>query len=204
MGQTRASERPCTAADYLRLEAYADTGHEYRDGTITAVAQGSPGHDRIVRNLARALRVRTSADVYGREVCVRVSPTTYCRPDVSVVDDPTFGADYGNPPLVNPLLLAEVFSPRSELADRTWRFEGYRATRCLGEFLLVAENQPRVEQYFLSNGTGYIAEWVRGIGGVVHLRTLNVDLPLSEVYDGITFVPLPEPSWLFTLGDEDD
>ena len=188
-----------TIAEY---HEFAAAGHrlEYREGKVAAVPVGTECHDRIVKNGRRALAVRLAGaapDVFARGTRVRVTDKRYCYPDLGVARS----AGDGTADLADPLLLAEVYSPETDLDDRADRFAGYREIGGLEAYLLIARDRPRVEQYHAdADGTWLIHEPVEGLDAVAHLRALDVDLPLAELYAGVTFPPRVEPRWLH--GDE--
>jgi len=49
--------------------------------------------------------------------------------------------------VLNPTLLIEVLSPSTESYDRGEKFEHYRRVESLVEYVLVAQDEPRVESF---------------------------------------------------------
>jgi Uma2 family endonuclease len=92
--------------------------------------------------------------------------------------------------LLNPTLLVEVLSPASENYDRGKKFAHYRALPSLSEYLLIAQDEPRIDYYrreadghwFISDAHGLDATLALAIGG-------GCTLPLAGVYERVT---LPE------------
>lgn len=73
-----------------------------------------------------------------------------------------------------------------ERADRSDKFYAYRKLPTLQEYVLVAQDEPRIEVY--RRATGWDLE-VYGPGQRLRLDALGGDLDLDAVYAGI--LPLP-------------
>jgi Uma2 family endonuclease len=90
-------------------------------------------------------------------------------------------------PLELTTVIIEVLSEDTEAYDRGGTFAGYRQAETLQEYLLVAQNRPRIEHYIRQpDGRRLLSESV-DLKGAIHLPSLGADLALSEVYDGVSF-----------------
>ena len=109
-------------AEYLALEARADTRHEYLDGEVFAMAGGTPEHGALAMAVARALGVALRGRpcrVFSSDVRVRIPETgltTY--PDLSVVCSKLETDPIDPDAITNPLLIVEVLSDTTEGYDR--------------------------------------------------------------------------------------
>lgn len=136
---------------YLRAERRAATKHEYDDGTLRARAGASREHNLIVgdtnASLIAALRSRR-CETYTSDMRVAIpARSAYTYPDlVAVCDEPEF-SDGVVDTLLNPALIAEILSPSTERHDRTRKFALYRALPALREYLLIAQDEYRVDYY---------------------------------------------------------
>src|SRR3989442_7543846 len=136
---------------YLTLDRRAEFRSEYVDGDMVAMSGGSREHNLIVTNLVRELSFQLKGrpcEVYPSNMRVKVSATgLYTYPDVVVVcGEPKF-EDENVDTLINPTLIAEVLSDSTEAYDRGAKFGHYRKVDSLTEYLLVAQKEPRIEQY---------------------------------------------------------
>jgi Uma2 family endonuclease len=177
-------DRFLTPEEYLAIERAAETKSEYFAGEMFALAGASRKHVRIVTNIVAELSVRLEGgpcEVYSSDLRVRVSETgLYTYPDVLVVcGEPEMDAD---DVLLNPVLIVEVLSPSTEAYDRGRKFEHYRRIPSLAEYLLVAQDAQRIEQYTRQDRERWLLTEVRGLDGVVQCEAVPCELPLARVY----------------------
>jgi len=98
--------------DYLAGEAIAHTRSEYVEGQVVGMAGGTLGHGQIIQNLTSLLDAQLEPQqcrVLGSEILVRVSPTRYYYPDVTIFcGKPQLEKRHGIDVLLNPLVVVEV------------------------------------------------------------------------------------------------
>ena len=177
-------------ADYLTHERTAKTRSEWIDGQVVAMTGGSRAHNLIVTNLVRELSSRLRGgpcEVYSNDLRVGIQTANlYTYPDVVVCDPPEFEDDQFDT-LLNPTLIVEVLSPSTESYDRGKKFERYRSIETLRNYLLVAQDQPRVERFQRREGGFWMFSDRVGLDATLELETPGVALPMSEIYDRIEF-----------------
>lgn len=187
----------------VRLEYYnglirSATGEpiEFRDGKIVAMSGGSVNHSRIVNNLAGELRSRLKGkpcEPFDPGLRVGLNqPGEYVHPDVTIVCGPveTDPNDKRGQTVVNPRLIVEVLSPSTELHDRKVKAAAFREMLTLQAYLLVSQDEPRVEPYYRSaDGIWSFGTPVTDPAGVVPLPWLQIELPMAEVYARVSFQP---------------
>lgn len=192
------STAPATLADYFRAESGSAQKHEFRNGRIIAMAGASEGHVTIAGNVHAELRSRLKGKPcrsYVNELRVRSTrrPSGYCYPDVTVVCGPSeydpASTEAGLQTVTNPRVVVEVLSPTTEADDRGDKFDGYREIPSFEQYVLVAQDQPYVLTFTRQPGGGWLMLPYVGLDAVVPLSSLGVDLPLAEVYAGVTFPP---------------
>lgn len=190
--------RRYTVAEYLAFEHEATERHEYRDGEIVSMAGGTPEHSLITANVIRRLGNRLEGkpcQVFESNLRVRsVRDERYTYPDVSVVcDGPKFDpADGRRTTIVNPRVIVEVLSPNTEGSDRGEKFRRYIMIDGFQEYVLIAQTRARVETFLRQPDGTWSFAFFDGLEATARLRSLGVDLPLTEIYAGVTFLP-PEP-----------
>ena len=185
-------EKPrLTPEEYLALERGSEARHEYHDGELFAMTGGSFRHNVIIGNLVREIGV----GIKGRPCRVASSdqrihvPTTglYTYPDVVVVcGEPRF-LDRQLDTLLNPLILIEVLSPRTEAYDRGKKFEHYQSVPSLDAYLLVAQDQPRIDLFRRHGEEQWLLDSAIGLDAETTLQALDLRLALSEIYDKVDF-----------------
>jgi Uma2 family endonuclease len=188
-----AQQKPyLTATEYLAIERQAETRSEYLDGEMFAMAGTSLSHSTIVGNLVGELRQQVKKQpcrVCPSDLRVHIPATgLYTYPDVVVVcGEPKLEDDQFDT-LLNPTLIAEVLSPNTEAYDRGKKFEHYRSIDSLAEYLLVSQDEPRIEQYLRQDGSHWLFTAVTGLDNRITLPSIQCELSLAEVYDKVKLV----------------
>ncbi len=191
--------RHYTVEEYLRLERDAIERHEFRDGEIIAMSGGSVVHSQIISNCNGEIRSRLKGKpcrAYDSNLRVRIArKRLYSYPDVTVIcGEPIIDPeDRAGETVTNPQLIVEVLSPSSEAFDRKTKFDRYRDLESFREYVLVSQEMPRVETYFRQHDGSWAFDVAGGVESVCRLRSIRIDLPLVEVYAGVTFPPAVEP-----------
>jgi Uma2 family endonuclease len=142
-----------TYGDYLMLEAEAPAlRHEFIDGEIVAMGGGSELHSAVISALSGELYVQLRGTTFGlREsnLRVRIQATGnafYADALVVCGNSEIVREIRGGDSLLNPTVIVEVLSPSTEDYDRGAKFDDdYRFIPSLREYVLVAQDEPRVE-----------------------------------------------------------
>jgi Uma2 family endonuclease len=182
--------------EYLALERASSRKHEFVNGEAVAMAGGSPRHALIANNVGGELRARLRGGpcrVFQSDLSVHVAATgLYTYPDVTVVcGTPRLHPKDGRS-VLNPKVVVEVLSASSEAYDRGAKFAHYQRLPDIAEYVLVAQDQRRVEHYRRLD-TGQWLLTTREGEGEVELPALGVVLALDEVYAGVEDLPAEEP-----------
>lgn len=184
-----------TPEEYLRRERDALDKHEFYRGEVFALAGASPEHSLITANVIGELRSRlkgSACRVYDSNLRIRIPRTSlYTYPDASVVcRPPEFDPlDTRTETILNPSMLIEVLSPSTEAYDRGTKFENYQQVDALREYVLVSQTAPRVESYLRQQDGTWLYSATTGLQASARLASLKIEVPLAELYDGITFPP---------------
>ncbi|HSO36410.1 MAG TPA: Uma2 family endonuclease [Labilithrix sp.] len=175
--------------DFLADEQRADVKHEWLDGVVYAMAGGTIEHGRLATKMTAALTVAGQCTVYSSDVMLYVRETNLATyPDGSVVCGPVDvqrvvrnGKVLGEA-MTNPTLVVEVLSRDStEGYDRGEKFSHYMRMPSLEEYVLVAQDERRIEVYRRPQGRGHWQCEVARQGETVtmHGQLFRVD----DVYD---------------------
>jgi Uma2 family endonuclease len=184
-----------TEDEYLRLEEAARTRHEFRGGQIVDMAGGTLEHAGIAASIITELTVRLKGKpckAYGSDLAVRINSIgNYFYPDVSVLcDPPIYAVPDKRTAVTNPKIVFEVTSRDSEADDRGDKFTDYRWIESLEEYILVSQQRAQVETFYRQgDGIWAIGPTFAGLDASVKLRSVSIEIPLSEIYAGITFSP---------------
>jgi Uma2 family endonuclease len=202
--------RRYTEAEYLAFEEASDTKHEFRNGQIIpfggwerdpygriiGMAGGTAEHSDIAGNVFAELKSRlagTPCRVNNSGLRVRVSRSgRYCYPDVIVTCQPrAFHTQDRRVTLVNPQVVIEVLSPSTADDDRGDKFRDYIAIDSLQEYVLVAQDRPRVETFYRrpDDGAWAIGPAYEGFDATLPFPSLGVTVPLAQIYAGVDLPP---------------
>lgn len=182
-----------TLEEYRTMEETADIRHEYRNGDIITMPGGSEAHSAIASNLLIYLGFLlrdSNFRLYNSDLRVWIpeySCGTYT--DLMVVDgQPQLNGDRTDE-ILNPLLIVEVLSPSSEAYDRGEKFRKYRSIPSFREYLLVSQTEPYIEKYHKLDDSNNRWQWqvCDRLEQLILLHSLNVEIPLAEVYRHINF-----------------
>ena len=99
--------------------------------------------------------------------------------------EPVF-EDAAQDTLTNPTVIVEVLSPSTEDYDRSETFARYRLIPSMRKYVLVSQDQPRVEWY-TRGAAGWLLHEAGGMDGSVDLVALGCTLALAEVYAKVAF-----------------
>jgi Uma2 family endonuclease len=187
-----------TPAEYLRIERAAPYRSEYFAGEMFAMAGGSPRHSLITMNVGSELRNRLKGrpcTAYESNLRIRVSATgLYTYPGASVICGELEFDDERQDTVLNPTLIVEVLSDSTEAYDRGKKFGHYRQLESLREYLLVAQDRPYLERFLRNADNTWTLTVASGLDQSLELPSIGVTLPLSEVYDKVSFAAGPAPS----------
>jgi Uma2 family endonuclease len=182
-----------TPEEYLEIERRAERKSEYFQGEMFAMAGASLAHVVIVGNLGRELGNRLEAgpcSVYSSDLRLRVAPNgLFTYPDVMVIrGDPQFADNRGDT-VVNPVLIVEVLSESTQAYDRGKKFEQYRTLPSLREYLLVAQDAPRIEQWIRQPDDNWLRADISGGDATIQLVSVDCLLPLARIYNKVSWPP---------------
>lgn len=176
--------------EYLELDRRSEVPLEYHDGEVFPIGVGSLWHGVIGANLAGALttKLQGSACRVSAPTRIRTRKKKYVYPDVFVLcGEPRFGTD--GETLENPTVVIEVLSPSTKNYDYGEKFEEYRLLPSLRDYVLVAQDKPKVEIYrLLGDGDWRLSSYV-GMDAIAVIESVGVTVPLAEIYAGVTFPP---------------
>ena len=174
-----------TPEEYLAFERKAIIKHEYRKGHIVAMSGASFAHNFITLDTATRLNIQLSGgecQVAASDMRIKVTQTnSYFYPDIVVFCGEPISEDENFDTLLNPTVIIEVLSPSTETYDRGEKFENYKQLASLQEYLLVAQDQIKVEHFSRHNSEWVLTEYC-DVSDVVLLSSIDCELHLQEVY----------------------
>lgn len=186
--------------EYLALESRSEVRHEYFAGQIKQMSGATRAHNVVASNLNRLIANRLvdqPCEVYQADMRVKVSENgLHTYPDLVVACPPLgFETILGLETLLNPVAIVEVLSPTTEAYDRGRKLARYQHIPSLREYILVAQDEPRVDHLqHLPDGNWNLSIH-SGLERSFRIECIDCELSLSQIYAKIEFpTNLEEPS----------
>jgi Uma2 family endonuclease len=174
-----------TWEEYLEFEEQSPYRHEYVNGTVYAMSGASLAHNQIAQELIVALRshlrggpcepfflqakleIRADRDriMYYPDVMVS------CRPE-----------DRTHKIVRNPTLVVEILSKSTHLIDRREKALMYQRVEAIEEYVLIAQNRPRVIVH--RRAEGWRPVLYSAAEGQVEFRSIALQIPMMRIYEG--------------------
>jgi Uma2 family endonuclease len=178
--------RQASVEEYFSLDAGSPLRHEYYDGAICVLPDSSLSHARITSNVLAALH-RTECETFHGRMRLMTPSGLYTYPDLSAVcSEPEFIGEEERTTLLNPVLVGEVLSDTTRDYDRCEKFEMYRSIPSLREYVLIEQTRPSIEIRRRSLDR-WTSSTIDSLDQVVHFASINVDLPLTRIYERVEF-----------------
>ena len=177
--------------DYLAGELISPVKHEYLDGVVHAMSGGRNVHNRIAGNIYGTLWGR----LHGRR-CRPCNSDTKVRirlpNEVRFYYPDAFIVCHLNPPgnsfEDNPVVIFEVLSRRTRRIDQGEKRHAYLSIPSLSVYALLEQDSPAAVLY-RRTGPAFVREDYQGVGAVIPLPEVSIDLPLADVYYGVALTP---------------
>ena len=174
-----------TPEEYLAFERKATTKHEYINGQIVAMSGASFAHNFITMNVANQLYNQLTGGecrVAASDMRVKAQQTgSYFYPDVVVVCGEPRAEDDRLDILLNPTVVVEVLSRSTEAYDRGEKFEHYQQIASLQDYILISQDEVRVEHYCRQE-SGWIQTEFRELEDILSLFSIGCELSLQDIY----------------------
>lgn len=189
MSEVLNSHPKLTLEEYLRAEEPAGQRREFLDGEVFPVPPSSKRHDLIRANLLAAIEPMAAQDA-GKSLHgglrLYVPRYQYCTyPDLIVLDGQApFYADRGDT-VTDAFIIAEVLSAASEPSDRGDKFKSYRSLPSLREYILVSQDQARVEHFRRTEAGDWASNDIVGLDWEIVITGLKGRIKVSDLYAGV-------------------
>jgi Uma2 family endonuclease len=183
-----------TPEEYFTWEAQQEVKHEYFDGEVFAMTGGAPNHSKIAVKLTTLLDTHleeSDCQVFNSDARIKIENVNkYVYPDASVTCDER---DQDAKQFISyPCLIVEVLSPSTESYDRGNKFELYRKSTSLKEYILVSTNTIAIDLYRQNPQNRWELICFRS-ADTVEFASINLTFPIERIYRGIKFEPEGNP-----------
>lgn len=180
-----------TEESYLAFERASEVKHEYIHGEVYAMAGASVKHNLITQNVASALHSQLRGkpcSAMSSDMRVKTATRMYSYPDVVVLcGKPQLDDTQHVDTLLNPTLIIEILSPSTEIFDRGKKFMHYQSMPSFREYLLIAQDEPRIDHFKRQPDGKWLLESMTTLTDTVRLESIDCTHALADVYDKVAF-----------------
>jgi Uma2 family endonuclease len=175
-----------TPEEYFAWEEQQAVKHEYIDGEVYAMSGGTTNHSEIASNFNFLLKAHLrggNCRVLNSDARVSIQASdNYVYPDVSVTCDER---DRNNAQFIShPCLIVEVLSPSTEGYDRGKKFEMYRRSNSLRDYVLVSAERVAIDLFHKDDQGGW--QFISyTLGDMVELESINLSFPIEQLFEGV-------------------
>jgi len=169
---------------YLEGERVSPIKHEYRRGEVYAMVGARKPHIVLASNLTQILSnhlIHSPCLVLNSDIKVRLEAANcYYYPDLAVVCDER---EINNTDdfILYPMLIIEVLSKSTEAFDRSEKFTDYQTCPTLQEYILIAQNQRKIECY-RREPSGFWSKQSYKAEEEVEFWSINYRCPIDDIY----------------------
>lgn len=171
---------------YISGEKLTPIKHEFVNGDVYAMGGASDRHGLISGNMFANIHSQLSpiCEVFMSDMKLHTHKDggeCFYYPDILVSCDPDDNNRYFRE---NPMLIVEVLSQSTQRIDRTEKRERYQLIPSLQEYVLVAQDFPKVEIFRRS--TAWRCEEYF-IEHSFHLASVDIEFSVSDIYRRIKY-----------------
>lgn len=190
---------PMTFEQFLEWEQRQEEKHEYVDGrpVLRAIRKGWVGpramtggarrHAHIAARIVHLLMTRLGdgpCQPAGADVQVRTAANRGRYPDVVVdcgrIDERLVAED--------PRVLFEVLSPSNRFPDQLDLLDDFKSVPSVQQIVFLEQSRPLVLSWTRA-GDLWPRRELEGLTAVLELPSIGTELPLVDLYRGVTFDP---------------
>lgn len=194
MSATLAQTKALTLAEFLENEQHSEVKHEFHKGKIKEMPGGSQRHSEITLRIGTfitlcIMRKTEEYHAYSSDMAIYMPPidrSVYA--DVSVVEGKPLAIDGTKLTIVNPKLIIEVASPSTMAYDRGDKFTNYRLLPAFSEYILVSQNEPIVDCYYLKDAKKgiWLYQQIKGLEASVRFHSIGCTVRLKDIYNNLS------------------
>ena len=175
-----------TREEYLAREEIAEYKSEYYDGEIFAMAGGTYNHSRIccntIRRIGEALDDKDCVSFDSNMKLDIAAYNLFVYPDIMVACEKVEFSKDRKDVITNPVLVIEVLSDSTETTDRIKKFAYYQSIPSVREYVLISQNEPKVEVYFKQQEKSWLYTMAEGLDDTIVFRSIEHEFALRDIY----------------------
>jgi Uma2 family endonuclease len=187
-------KKKMTEEEYLAQERVNAFKSEFFNGEVFAMAGASINHNVIKDNLIGDLHGKLAGAgcrTLSSDQRLKVNQTgLYTYPDIMIVCEKPERAEADSETIVNPQVIIEVLSDKTESYDRYEKFEHYKRLSSVREYVLVAQNRIGLERYLRNAEGAWIIQTFTQADETFSFASVPVNVKIADIYSGVEFPPV--------------
>lgn len=183
MNEATKLENFISFENYLEKEQDSDQRYEYQNGQLIEIEATTKAHNRIKRNIIRAIETpefdETACELYDENVLTEIQEKKrYVYSDVVITCQPN------DDPLVVkfPTVIFEVLSPSTKKYDKTTKFFRYQRLPSLQQCIFVAQDEIEIKSFLRTENDEWILTTLEEADQFLAIPALDIKINLSEIY----------------------
>lgn len=181
-----------TADEFFAWQLTQEGLYELVNGfPVQMMSEAENRHDDITTNLIveAGLRLRGKpCRPTTQDTGIKISDTQIRRPDMAIKCGPSRDNTYY---ALDPRAVFEVLSPSRRGFDLTRKLEEYKSVSALRHIVLIDPDNPEIVAHRRRHDGMWESRTIKGLDSEIPFEDLGFDLPLAEIYRGVTFHPKP-------------
>lgn len=189
---TILKDKKYSISEYFELEnKLKEFRIEYHNGNIRSMARGSLNHailgGNIFVELSNKLK-RTTCRPFNSDAHLAIDEiNAILHPDVFVACGVIERSDLDEQGVKNASVIIEVLSASTEIYDRTEKFQKYKKLPTFKEYILIHQQNYCIETFVRHSEKLWEINSFRGIETSLEIATLNLLIPMKDIYADIDF-----------------
>ena len=178
-------------AEYLSFEANSEVKHEYHNGTLVAMAGGTPRHSLLKVNFvseAKSALKGKNCLTYDSDLQVAISKNRFVYPDATIVCGKLDFYEENPLAVKNPTVVIEVLSEQTANYDTGKKMLFYLQIESLKEYVLISQNELFVRIFTKNEEAKWLMTMYNDISQVIDIQSVGIKIKMSDLYENAIFL----------------
>ena len=177
--------------EYLAKEEKAAFKSEFYNGQIIRMAGGKSTHNLISNNISSSLRYAIKENklkfiAFNSDQKIHIpNKDIAVYPDALVISEKPEYWNNRKDLITNPVLVVEVLSKSTRGYDRGEKFMHYRTLPSFKEYVLIEQDEKKVEIWFKAKENTWEITTIIGIEAECFFNSIGVSVSMSDIYENI-------------------
>lgn len=182
------SPKKMSIAEYLEMEERSRSKHYFIKGQMIPMPGGTLKHNTISSNIVTYLHLAIRQKnlpylVSNSDTKIWIPPIeTFYYPDAVVIFEKPEYYEGRKDVLLNPLLIVEVASSKTEAHDRGQKFMDYSYLPSFKEYLIVNQDKPLARLSNRTESDVWQLSAVEGLDAEIELKSIGCRIAMRDIY----------------------